>query len=53
MIITKKIPVGANVTWEASAKSYFPQHGSFVMPNSIKTLDIDLGIVKLNILGYV
>ena len=42
MIITKKIPVGANVTWEASAKSYFPQHGSFVMPNSIKTLDIDL-----------
>lgn len=42
MIITKKIPVGANVTWEASAENYFPQHGSFVMPNSIKTLDIDL-----------
>ena len=42
MIITKKIPVGTNVTWEASAKSYFPQHGSFVMPNSIKALDIDL-----------
>ena len=42
MIITKKIPVGANVTWEASAESYFPQHGSFVMPNSIKELNIDL-----------
>ena len=42
MIITKKIPVGANVTWEASAEGYFPQHGSFIMPNSIKTLDIDL-----------
>ena len=42
MIITKKIPVGANVTWEASAESYFPQHGSFIMPNSIKALDIDL-----------
>ena len=42
MIITKKIPVGTNVTWEASAKSYFPQQGSFVMPNSIKELNIDL-----------
>lgn len=42
MIITKKIPEGTSVTWEASATSYFPQHGSFVMPNSIKTLDIDL-----------
>lgn len=42
MIITKKIPVGANVTWEASAEDYFPQHGSFIMPNSIKELNIDL-----------
>ena len=42
MIITKKIPVGANVTWEASAENCFPQHGSFIMPDSIKTLDIDL-----------
>lgn len=42
MIITKKIPTGANVTWEASAESYFPQRGSFVMPNTIKKLDIDL-----------
>lgn len=42
MIITKKIPVGANVTWEASAENYFPQHGSFVMPNTIKRLDIGL-----------
>ena len=42
MIITKKIPVGANVTWEASAENYFPQHGSFIMPNTIKKLDIDL-----------
>ena len=41
MIITKKIPVGANVTWEASAESYFPQHGSFVMPNAIKELNIE------------
>ena len=44
MIITKKIPVGANVTWEASAENCLPQHGSFVMPNSIKELNIDLGI---------
>ena len=42
MIITKKIPEGANVTWEASAESYFPQQGSFVMPNSIKELNIVL-----------
>lgn len=42
MIITKKIPVGANVTWKASAEDYFPQHGSFIMPNSIKELNIDL-----------
>ena len=42
MIITKKIPVGANVTWEASAENCFPQHGSFIMPNSIKELNIDL-----------
>ena len=42
MIITKKIPVGANVTWEASAENCLPQHGSFIMPDSIKTLDIDL-----------
>ena len=44
MIITKKIPVGANVTWEASAEGCLPQHGSFIMPNSIKELNIDLGI---------
>lgn len=42
MIITKKIPVGANVTWEASATNYFPQHGSFIMPSAIKELNIDL-----------
>ena len=42
MIITKKIPEGTSVTWEASATSYFPQHGSFVMPNAIKELNIDL-----------
>ena len=42
MIITKKIPVGANVTWEASAENYFPQHGSFIMPSAIKELNIDL-----------
>ena len=42
MIITKKIPVGANVTWEARAENCFPQHGSFVMPNAIKELNIDL-----------
>lgn len=42
MIITKKIPEGTSVTWEASATSYFPQHGSFVMPNAIKELNINL-----------
>lgn len=42
MIITKKIPVGANVTWEASAENCLPLHGSFIMPNAIKTLDIIL-----------
>ena len=42
MIITKKIPVGANVTWEARSENYFPQHGSFIMPNTIKKLDINL-----------
>lgn len=42
MIITKKIPEGTSVTWEASATNYFPQRGSFIMPNAIKTLDIDL-----------
>lgn len=42
MIITKKIPEGTSVTWEASATSYFPQHGSFIMPNAIKELNINL-----------
>ena len=41
MIITKKIPVGTSVTWEASAENCFPQHGSFIMPNTIKKLDIN------------
>lgn len=42
MIITKKIPEGTSVTWGASAENYFPQRGSFIMPNAIKELNINL-----------
>lgn len=42
MIYTKKIPEGVTVNWSASAPGYIAKQGSFIMPNSVYTLDIFL-----------